>query len=65
MCVCVSELLKEMFNIVYNTEVVNEDEFYTWETQGSEQYGRGNAIMSVKSFFEWLKSDSDDAPNLT
>ena len=54
-----SELLKEMFNLVYDSEVVNEDEFYFWEREGTEQYGRGNAIMSVQSFFEWLKSSAE------
>ncbi len=51
-----------MFNTVYTIEVVNEEEFYVWENEGDEQYGRGNAIMSVKSFFEWLRSD-EEAPN--
>ncbi len=52
-----------MFNIVHNLEVVEEDVFYAWkdkdmgELKGDELYGRGNAVMSVKGFFDWLNSD--------
>ena len=60
------ELLNEMFNLVYNTEVLSEDDFFEWEKNGSELYGRGNALYSVRSFFEWLKSsDSEDMQNAT
>ena len=55
----VAELLDEMFNIVYNTEVVGEDDFLEWYQSGTELYGRGTAVMSVKSFFDWLKLDED------
>ena len=41
---------------MYDAEVVSEDEFYFWEREGTELYGRGNAILSVHSFFQWLKS---------
>ena len=55
-----------MFNLVYNTEVLSEDDFFEWEKNGSELYGRGNALYSVRSFFEWLKSsDSEDMQNAT
>ena len=58
------ELLNEMFNLVYNTKVLSEDDFFEWEKKGSELYGRGNALNSVRSFFEWLKSsDSEDMQN--
>ena len=48
-----------MFNIVYNTEVVGEDDFLEWYHSGTEMYGRGTAVMSVKSFFDWLTLDED------
>ncbi len=60
-----------MFNIVHNLEVVEEDVFYAWknkdmgELKGDELYGRGNAVMSVKGFFDWLNSDQDDSQNQT
>ena len=53
-------MLNEMFSIVYNTEVLNEDDFFEWEKNGTELFGRRNAVMSVKNFFEWLRSDTED-----
>ena len=60
-----TELLGDMFDIVYNTEVVNEDDLKKWYEEGTELFGRGNAVVSVRSFFEWLQSDSEDTPNPT
>lgn len=54
-----------MFDIVYNNEVLGEDDFKSWYHHGTENYGRGNATTSVKSFFDWLQMDSEDAQNPT
>ena len=60
-----TELLGDMFDIVYNTEVVSEEDLKKWREEGTELFGRGMALMSVRSFFEWLQSDSEDTQNPT
>lgn len=50
------KLLGDMFDIVYNTEVVSEDDLKNWRECGTELFGRVDALISVKSFFEWLDS---------
>ena len=45
-----------MFNQAYDVEVVGEESCYRWRDKGTENFGKGNAVQSVKSFFEWLES---------
>ena len=45
-----------MFNLVYDVDVVNELSFYRWRDKGTERFGRGNAVISVKTFFDWLEN---------
>ena len=52
-----------MFNAIYDLEIVGEDMFRKWRDKGTEQFGKGAAVLTVKSFFEWLDScetESDD-----
>ena len=51
-----TELLNQMFNLVYDVDVVNELSFYRWRDKGTERFGRGNAVISVKTFFDWLEN---------
>ena len=52
-----TELLYQMFNAVYDCEVVGENSCYTWRDHAQEGVeGKGTAIMSVKAFFDWLES---------
>eukprot|EP00731_Ephydatia_muelleri_P015324 Em0008g1044a len=51
------KLLYQMFNAVYDCEVVGENSCYTWRDRAQEGVeGKGTAIMSVKGFFDWLES---------
>ena len=45
-----------MFNLVYDVEVVSEQSFYSWRDKGTERLGKGNAVISVKPFLDWLES---------
>ena len=45
-----------MFNLVYDVDVVSEQSFYCWRDKGTERFGKGNAVISVKTFFDWLES---------
>ena len=56
------ELLDEMFNILYNLEIIEEDDFYTWRDKGTENFGKGSAVMVVRSFFDWLQLDGENPP---
>ena len=49
-------LLNQIFNLVYDLDVVSEHCFYSWRDEGTERFGRGNAIISVKTFFDWLEN---------
>lgn len=49
-----------MFNLLFDFEVVGEEAFIEWRDNGTEQYGKENAVVSVWSFFEWLESAETD-----
>lgn len=52
-------LLNAIFNQLYDLEVVGEDAFLQWRDRGTESYGKGNAVISVKTFFDWLEAESE------
>ena len=47
--------------MIYDLELVDENEFYTWRDDDQVMFGKGAAVVSVKPFFDWLKSDSKSA----
>ena len=52
-----------MFNQIYDLEIVGEDVFRQWKDKGTESFGKGAAVLTVKNFFDWLDScetESDD-----
>ena len=51
------DLLYMMFNVIYNLDFVDEKQFYKWRDDDQEMFGKGNAIATVKRFFDWLMSD--------
>ena len=51
-----ADLLHQMFNMVYDVEVVGEKAFVKWREEDRERMGKGNAVNSVKPFFDWLES---------
>lgn len=58
-------MLSRMFNVIYDLEIVGEDTFRKWKDEGTESFGKGAAVATVKNFFDWLDSyetESDDAP---
>ncbi len=57
LCVLIAELLHNMFNIAYDLDLVDEQEFYNWRDDDQVMYGKGTAVASVKPFFDWLKAD--------
>jgi len=48
------KLLNNMFNVVYDVDVVSEQVFCGWRDKGTETFGKGNSVISVKTFFDWL-----------
>ena len=59
-----SGLLYDLFACCYVVELVNEQTFHKWRVEGKEQFGKGNALLSVAGFFDWLlkaeqESDTD------
>ena len=57
-------MLDIIFNQIYDLEIVGEEEFRRWKDKGTEGFGKGAAVATVKNFFDWLDSgetESDDA----
>ncbi|KAG8180922.1 hypothetical protein JTE90_020148 [Oedothorax gibbosus] len=60
-----SGLLRQIFDILYDDDVITEETFKVWEssTDPNESEGKGVAVHSVKSFFFWLReSESGEEP---
>ena len=56
----VTDVLRSMFNYLYDEDIASDDTFFRWETSGREDLeGRGVALMSASSFLEWLKSTGE------
>ena len=58
-------LLYSMFNLIYDLEIVGEVEFRRWRDKGTENYGKGAAVATVKNFFDWLDSGETESDNDT
>ena len=54
-----------LFLILYSdVELIDETTLHEWRDRGTVQLGKGNAVQSLKDFFDWLEyaepeSDSD------
>ena len=49
-------ILLQMFNLLYDLDVVYEHSLYRWRDKGTERFGKGNATTSTAKFFDWLES---------
>ena len=56
-----TELLYQLFNGVYDNEVVGENTCYAWRDRAQAVEGKGTAVMSVKPFFDWLESGEQES----
>ncbi|KAL3861762.1 hypothetical protein ACJMK2_007784 [Sinanodonta woodiana] len=56
-------VLRELFDILYDEDIISEDAFIQWEKSEDpqEQEGKGVAMKQVVQFFTWLKEAEDDA----
>ena len=54
-----------MFNRIYDLDVVGEEEFRRWKDKGTEGFGKGVALASVKNFFDWLDGAETESDNDT
>jgi len=54
--VCLTELLRSLFDVFYDEEIVSEETFRRWQVSNdpAEQGGKGVAVKSVQQFFSWL-----------
>ena len=52
-----AELLTNIFNCLYNNDVIAQEGFEAWLdcSEVSEQEGKGVAIKSTTHFFTWMK----------
>jgi hypothetical protein len=59
------ELLARIFHILYDLEIIDEATFLEWRDKEAEPVGKGNAVLSLTDFFQWLESanpESDTEP---
>ncbi|KAL3861769.1 hypothetical protein ACJMK2_007790 [Sinanodonta woodiana] len=56
-------VLRELFDILYDEDIISEDVFIQWEKSEDpqEQEGKGVAMKQVVQFFKWLKEAENDA----
>ena len=57
-----SELLQQIFEDLYESEVISEEGFEAWEScsNPAEQEGKGVAIKSTTQFFVWLRTADEE-----
>ena len=46
--------MSKMFFSLYDVDVITEAVFIKWKEMGTEMFGRGVALQSVKNFFHFL-----------
>nr|XP_045007036.1 eukaryotic translation initiation factor 4 gamma 1 isoform X5 [Jaculus jaculus] len=58
-----ANLLRMFFDALYDEDVVKEDAFYSWESSKdpAEQQGKGVALKSVTTFFNWLREAEEES----
>uniref|UniRef100_A0A8C9AGG3 Eukaryotic translation initiation factor 4 gamma 1 n=1 Tax=Prolemur simus TaxID=1328070 RepID=A0A8C9AGG3_PROSS len=58
-----ANLLRTFFDTLYDEDVVKEDAFYSWESSKdpAEQQGKGVALKSVTTFFNWLRQEEEES----
>ncbi|KAH3705649.1 hypothetical protein DPMN_080726 [Dreissena polymorpha] len=57
----VAGLLRGMFDILYDEDVIAEDVFLQWERSDEEPEGKGTALKQVVQFFKWLNEAEEDS----
>jgi len=53
-------VLRNLFDALYDEEVISEETFRRWQgsSDPAEQGGKGVAVKSVQQFFTWLDAPS-------
>ena len=54
-----------MFNQIYDLDIVGEEVFRRWRDKGTEAFGKGAAVITVKNFFDWLDGGETESDNDT
>jgi len=55
------ELLTQLFEQLYEDDVISEDTFYVWELSKEYPDGKGTALSSVKGFLTWLHKAEEES----
>lgn len=61
-CYCVAGVLRSLFDVLYDEDIISEDAFHQWETSNDpkEARGKGVALASVSQFFTWLHEAEEE-----
>ena len=55
------DLLRVLFNELYQGDVISEETFFVWETSKESPVGKGSALSSVKDFLVWLRKAEEES----
>ena len=55
-----SGVLRQMFDTLYDEDIISEDAFIQWEKSDEEPEGKGVAMKNVVQFFTWLRETEED-----
>ena len=55
------DLLKNLFEVLYDNDVISEETFYIWEKSKDFPDGKGAALSSVKGFLNWLRKAEEES----
>lgn len=55
------ELLKDLFEVLYDNDVISEETFYLWEKSKDFPDGKGVALSLVKGFLNWLRKAEEES----
>ena len=54
-------LLVRWFNAFYEMEIVDEEVFFLWKEQVTEEFpGKGQALFQVNSWLTWLEEEAEE-----
>ncbi|XP_047138831.2 uncharacterized protein LOC124814829 [Hydra vulgaris] len=51
----------DLFQELYNHDIISEETFFTWESSKEFPDGKGNTISSVKDFLSWLRKAEEES----
>ncbi|KAK3749939.1 hypothetical protein RRG08_049092, partial [Elysia crispata] len=52
-------VITDLFDTLYNEEVISEEAFKQWEGSSEEPDGKGTCCKQLTQFFAWLRENEE------